>query len=81
MGKKVKDAPAFLMAGIFSTGGASAFNRRSKVDKGRWLKSFRRPMIFRVKFPDCIKPSKSTPFGLEDREYVENGNLEVERRA
>ena len=44
--------------------------------------SFRRPMTFRVKLPDCIKPSKSTPLcwsfvelysGSEERWLAETG--------
>ena len=77
MGRIVKDVPASLMAAINSIRVAWAFNRRSKVDKELSLQSFRRPVTFRVKFPDFIKPSKSTSmflsfvefnFGSEERE-------------
>ena len=79
--KNRQDAPASLMAALISTRVTLAFNRRSKVDKLS-LEYFRRPMTFRVEFPDCIKPFKSTPIccsfvelysGSEEREEPENG--------
>ena len=62
MGRIFKDAPASLMAAIISNIFTPPFNWRSKVDKELSSESFRRPTIFRLKFPDCIKPSKSRPF-------------------
>ena len=82
MERIVKDAPESLMAAIMSTRVASAFNRISKLNKELSLESFRRPVTFSVEFPDCIKPSKSTPicrsfFELysdsEEREEAETG--------
>ena len=61
MGRIFKDAPASLMAAIISIIFTPPFYWRSKVDKELSLESFRRPTIFRIKFPDCIKPSKSRP--------------------
>ena len=64
MRRIIKDTPASLIATIISAEVASAFNRRSEVHDKRG--PLRRPMTFRVKFRDCIKPSISTPFGLEE---------------